>query len=402
MNGNRRGCAVRGHETLVAPLRTIHLLIMVVLVALVALLSLLVVLLALYFRFAPRIGSNPAGARLARIQGSANYRNGILHNLVPTDMNMPVATMVKVMWSMLRGEKGREPVAPLPVVPFDRAAWQRVPADEVAIAWFGHSTVLIKIDGITFLTDPVFGERASTFTFAGPKRFAYTEHMCVELLPQVDVVLLSHDHYDHLCYETMQDLMRHRSSDGIRFIAALGVGAHLEKWGVPSSSITELEWWQQMDLGSVKLTFAPARHFTGRSMTNRFSTLWGSFVLQGRNKRLYFGADSGYSPTFKEIGERFGPFDLALLECGAYSEYWPHIHMFPEETAQAALDLRAAVLMPIHWGKFALGLHPWKESIERVTKRAGEIGLPLLTPRIGRIVTALDRSSSEAWWENRE
>ncbi|MBL7985020.1 MAG: hypothetical protein JNM91_08485, partial [Flavobacteriales bacterium] len=167
-------------------------------------------------------------------------------------------------------------------------------------------------------------------------------------------------------------------------------------------SITEMEWWQQLDLGGVKLTFVPARHFTGRGMTNRFSTLWGSFVLQGRNKRLYFGADSGYSPTFKEIGERFGPFDLALLECGAYSEYWPHIHMFPEETTQAALDLRAAVLMPIHWGKFALGLHPWKESIERVTKRAGEIGLPLLTPRIGRIVTALDRSSSEAWWENRE
>ncbi|MBK9760704.1 MAG: hypothetical protein IPO90_12210 [Flavobacteriales bacterium] len=148
----------------------------------------------------------------------------------------------------------------------------------------------------------------------------------------------------------------------------------MEKWGVPSFSITELEWWQQVDVGAspgqgagVKLTFTPARHFTGRSMTNRFSTLWGSFVLQGRNKRIYFGADSGYSPTFKEIGERFGPFDLALLECGAYSEYWPEIHMFPEETAQAALDVRATVLMPIHWGKFALGLHPWKESIERGT-----------------------------------
>jgi len=355
--------------------------------------------MVLYFRLAPRIGGNPSGERSKRIQALANYRDGQLHNLVPTDMNMPMSTMLKVMWTMLRGADGREPAQVIPVVPFDRAAWEQVPDNEVAICWFGHSSVLIKLDGMTFLTDPVFGERASTFTFAGPKRFAYTEHMHVRKLPPVDVVLLSHDHYDHLCYETMKELGAQRSSLGLRFIAALGVGAHLEKWGVPSSSITELEWWQQLDVGSVKLTFAPARHFTGRSMTNRFSTLWGSFVLQGKGKRIYFGADSGYSPTFKEIGERFGPFDLALVECGAYSEYWPEIHMFPEETAQAALDLRATVLMPIHWGKFALGLHPWKESIERITKKAEELGLPLLTPRIGRIIKSLDTSSSEKWWE---
>ena len=134
-------------------------------------------------------------------------------------------------------------------------------------------------------------------------------------------------------------------------------------------------------------------------MTNRFSTLWGSFVMQGKSKRIYFGADSGYSTTFKEIGERLGPFDLALLECGAYSEYWPDIHMFPEQTAQAALDVRATVLMPIHWGKFALGLHPWKESIGRLSIKATELGLPLLTPRIGRIIRSFDPSSSGRWWE---
>lgn len=361
----------------------------------------------LYFRLASRIGANPAGERLERIQALTNYHAGKLHNLVPTDMKMPPRTMAKVMWWMLRGGEGREPEQVIPVVPFDRAAWEQVPDDEVAICWFGHSCVLIKLDGVTFLTDPVFGERASTFTFAGPKRFAYTEHMHVRMLPHVDVVLLSHDHYDHLCYETMKELVEQRSSQHLRFIAALGVGAHLEKWGVPHASITELEWWQQVDIGSIKLTFAPSRHFTGRGMTNRFSTLWGAFVLQGKrlrpgvsgSKRIYFGADSGYSPMFKEVGERFGPFDLALLECGAYSEYWPNIHMFPEETAQAAIDIRATTLMPIHWGKFALGLHPWKESIERVTKKADELGLPLLTPRIGRIITALDKSSSEKWWE---
>ncbi len=359
----------------------------------------LVLALVLYFRFAPRIGGNPAGERLKRIQALPNYRDGQLHNVEPTNMKMPLTTLVKVMWTMLRGAEGREPEHPIPVVPFDREAWERIPNTEMAIAWFGHSNVLIKLDGITFLTDPVFGERASTFTFAGPKRFAYTEHIRADLLPHIDVVLLSHDHYDHLCYETIAALVASARSKELRFITALGVGAHLEKWGVPSSSITELEWWQQMYVGKVKLTFTPSRHFTGRSMTNRFSTLWGSFVLQGASKRIYFGADSGYSSTFKELGERLGPFDLVMLECGAYSEYWPQIHMFPEETAQAALDLKARVLMPIHWGKFALGLHPWKESIERITKKAEEVDLPLFTPRIGRIITVFDPSRSERWWE---
>ncbi len=373
--------------------------IMIIGTLLLLLLSPLLVLLPFYLWLSPRVGSNPSGERLARMRGLANYKDGKLHNLVPTDMKMPPRTMAKVMWWMLRGGEGREPAQPLPVSSFDKEAWERIPAGEMGIAWLGHSTVLIKLDGITLLTDPVFGGRASMFTFIGPEHFTYSSRIDVAALPKVDVVLLSHDHYDHLCYETIRELVAQRPSTGLRFIAALGVGAHLEKWGVPASSITELEWWQQLDVGSVKLTFTPARHFTGRTMSNRFSTLWGSFVLQGTNKRLYFGADSGYSPTFKEIGERFGPFDLAMLECGAYSEFWPSIHMFPEETVQAALDVRANMLMPVHWGKFALGLHPWKESIERVTVKAEEMGLPLLTPRIGLIVNLFDKGASEAWWK---
>jgi L-ascorbate metabolism protein UlaG (beta-lactamase superfamily) len=348
--------------------------------------------------WSPRVGANPKGERLKRIQAQPNYRDGVLHNVVPTDMNMPMSAMLKVMWMMLRGGDGREPKQPLPTVAFDRSAWERIAADQVALAWFGHSVLLIKLGGVTFLTDPVFGQRASMFSFAGPKRFRTTSPISADQLPQVDVVLLSHDHYDHLCYETITGLQASAAQKDVRYITALGVGAHVERWGVPRASITELEWWQQLECGPVKLTFAPARHFTGRAMTNRFSTLWGSFVLEGAGKRLYFGADSGYSPTFKELGERFGGFDLAMLECGAYSEFWPLIHMFPEETVKAAQDLRASVLMPIHWGTFALGLHPWKESIERATKEAAAVKLPLLTPRIGRIMIALDPSASENWW----
>ncbi len=349
--------------------------------------------LLLYFQFAPRIGSDPSGERLARIQASPNYLDGKFQNRIETNMDMPVGTLLGVMWEFIKGSEGREPKDTIPVVEFDAAAWAAVPDTSMAVCWFGHSSLLIKVDGITFLTDPVFGERASTFSFAGPKRFNYAQHMRVDLLPQVDVVLLSHDHYDHLDHETILQLKDKR------FIVPLGVGAHLEHWGVPAGSITEKDLWENIEVGSVKLTLAPSRHFSGRGMTNRFSTLWGSWVLEGRTKKIYFGADSGYSPSFKEVGERYGPFDLALLECGAYNERWADIHMMPEQTAQAAVDVKAKVLMPIHWGKFSLAMHPWKEPVERVALAAKELGIPLLTPRIGRIVNGPDMTLSEAWWD---
>ena len=167
---------------------------------------------------------------------------------------------------------------------------------------------------------------------------------------------------------------------------------------MPASAITEKDWWESVTVGDVTLTLTPSRHFSGRRLSNRFTTLWGAWVIEANGKRIYFGADSGWSPTFKEVGERFGPFDLAMLECGAYNENWSNIHMMPEETAQAAVDLRARVLMPIHWGKFSLAMHSWKEPIERLTKKAAELNMPLLTPRIGRIVTNADPAASEQWW----
>jgi L-ascorbate metabolism protein UlaG (beta-lactamase superfamily) len=373
-----------------------HTLITMVLVIVLSSIVLLVVLFIGYFSLAPRIGSNSTGERLSRIQALPNYRDGKLNNLVETNMDMPFGTMLGVMWEFIKGAPGREPKDIIPNLPFDRAAWDALPDSGFSFAWFGHSSLLLKVDTVTFLIDPVFGERASTFSFAGPKRFDYTKHMRVELLPKVDVVLLSHDHYDHLCHETMVQLRDKK------FVTALGVGAHLEHWGIPAASITEKAWWESVEVGPVKLTLAPARHFSGRGLTNRFSTLWGSWAFECKGQRIYFGADSGYSPTFKEVGERLGPFDLAFLECGAYNERWADIHMMPEETTQAAVDVKAKVLMPIHWAKYSLGMHTWKEPITRLLKKAAELNVELFTPRPGRIVRWPDAAANERWWEGVE
>ena len=382
-------------ELRVSNTRTLSMVLFIVL-------SCIVVLTGLffgYFAFASRIGSNPTGERLSRIQALSSYRNGKLNNVVETNMDMPLSILLGVMWEFIKGAPGREPKAAIPNVPFDRKAWDALPDNGFAFVWFGHSSLLLKVDTVTFLIDPVFGKRASTFSFAGPKHFDYVEHMRVDLLPKVDVVLLSHDHYDHLCHETMLELSGRAQSRPLKFIASLGVGAHLERWGIPASAITEKAWWESIEVGPVKLTLAPARHFSGRGLTNRFGTLWGSWAFECKGQRIYFGADSGYSPTFKEVGERLGPFDLAFLECGAYNERWSNIHMMPEETAQAALDVRAKVLMPIHWAKYSLGMHTWKEPITRLWKKAAELNVELFTPRPGRIVRWPDLTASERWWD---
>jgi L-ascorbate metabolism protein UlaG (beta-lactamase superfamily) len=349
-----------------------------------------------YFTFAASVGSDPSGERLARIQASPNYHDGRFANVVPTNMDMPAGVMLKVVWEMLKGGQGREPIDTIPTVRFDRQAWDQLPDTGYALAWFGHSSLLLRMDGVTFLIDPVFGERASTFSFIGPKRFPYTSQMDVAQLPKIDVVLISHDHYDHLDQVTIAALVA--SGRTPRYLTALGVGAHLEAWGVPADAITEKDWWEALEVGPLTLRLVPSRHFSGRKLTNRFSTLWGAWVIEGKERKVFFGADSGYSPTFKEVGERFGPFDLALLECGAYNVNWADIHMAPEEVAQAALDLRARVLMPVHWGKFNLALHPWKEPIERLEPRCRELGVPLFTVRPGRIVQAAVPEEAERWW----
>ncbi len=368
-----------------------------VILIILSLVILIVLSVFIFFRTAPQIGGKAKGARLERMKQSPNYKEGIFLNTVETNMDMPFSTLRKVMKEYLFGDKSKKsPKRPIQTRPFSAASFEAAADSVVAITWFGHSSLLIKVDGRTILMDPVLvGERASMFSFMGPQRFPYNEHISIDQLPDIDAVIISHDHYDHLDYPSIKVLKDKVS----RFYMPLGVGAHFVRWGVPEENITELEWWEETVLKELRLVLTPTRHFSGRGLGDRFHTLWGSWVILGKEKKIYFSGDSGYFPGFKEIGEKYGPFDLTFMECGAYNEGWSEIHMFPEQTAQAHLDVQGKLLMPIHWGKFDLSLHPWKESVQRLHDKAQQENISLFTPEIGQLITLADSSETRYWWE---
>ncbi len=348
-----------------------------------------------FFQFAPQIGGKPVGERAVRMKNSPHYRNGIFYNQVATNMDMPAGIMAKTVWKMLTEGKSNEPASPIHNLKFNAETFLQFDDAEVVVTWFGHSAVLIKIEGKVFLVDPVFGERASMFSFLGPKPFNYLHPLLLEDLPPIDAIILSHDHYDHLGYRTISAL----KGKVDKFYMPLGVGAHLEKWGIDSARIFELDWHDSIRYNDkITLTSTPCRHFSGRGF-KRFQTLWCSWIVRGQKQTLFFGADSGYYNGFKAIGDQYGPFDLVLLESGAYNENWADIHMMPEDTVQASLDLKGKVLLPIHWGKFNLALHHWKEPIIRLTNAAAAKGVEVITPSVGESVILNRHMPKERWWE---
>lgn len=355
----------------------------------------IIVITVLLIRYYPPFGARPKGERLARIQRSPHYKNGKFQNPVETKIQVDDIPFLKVMKEFLSSKGGRTPEDTIEVKSIDKSVFRQA-EDEVKICWLGHSTLLIEIDGKVILTDPVFSQRVSPFQFIGTKAFPYSENYTIKSLPEIDLILISHDHYDHLDYQTISKL----KNTEVPFVTTLGVGAHLEQWGIQPERITELDWWESYQFtNKIKLTATPARHFSGRGITNRLSTLWASWVISGSKSRLFFGADSGYYGGFKEIGEKYGPFDLVMLECGQYSQYWPYIHMTPEETFRAASDLGAKVLLPIHWGKYKLSIHPWKEPVERLlTATQNERSIAIATPMIGKIFELGSTLPDKRWW----
>jgi L-ascorbate metabolism protein UlaG (beta-lactamase superfamily) len=300
------------------------------------------------------------------------------------------------IWTRFLVEKkeGTVPVDPIPVRTLTRAALDALDPAAVHIVRLGHSSHLLKIRGRYWLIDPVFGQRASPFSFAGPKRF-HPPPITLAELPPIEGLILSHDHYDHLDVETIEGL-RERVQ---RYFVPLGVGARLQDMGVAAERIGEFDWWQSARHADVELTATPAQHFSGRTLWDRNRTLWASWVIASGNERIYYSGDSGYFPGFKQIGERFGGFDIALMENGAYDSYWPMVHMTPEETVQAYGDLRGKLLYVVHNSTFDLAFHTWRDPLERVAALADARGIPLATPEIGEVLTLNRPRENKRWWQ---
>ncbi|MGU3472856.1 MBL fold metallo-hydrolase [Paenibacillus sp. D51F] len=324
----------------------------------------------------------------------ALYSGRRFNNIIETPMAANPATMLAVAKEFLKGGNNRRPAAALSVDRVDPGEFTS--SEETSIIWFGHSTFLLRIEGHTILVDPMLGRAPSPFPIFGGKRFSGQPPLDAEQLPPLDAVLITHDHYDHLDYGTVK-----RIKDKVgRFFVPLGVRAHLIRWGVAPDKIEELGWWDAADLGELQLACTPARHFSGRRGVDSNATLWCSWVLKGRHTSVFCSGDSGYGPHFKEIGERHGPFDVALMECGQYDASWEAIHMMPEQTVQAHLDVQANLLIPIHWGAFTLALHQWTDPIERVVAAARQEGVAIATPRLGQpVVVGAPEEMTSAWWK---
>lgn len=343
----------------------------------------------------PQFGAAMNGARLERAKANPQYRDGRFVNLqpeAPTDL----ATVGDYIVRQFSGSEVREPAAPLPVVVVDKAALAAPPAPSGLRAfWIGHASVYIELDGLRLLLDPVFAERVSPLP-VGPRRF-HPPPIALADLPPIDAVLISHDHYDHLDMDTV----RHLAARGTKFFVPLGIGAHLERWGVPTAQIEELEWWQQRTLRGVQFVCTPTRHYSGRSLGDRSATLWSSWSVVGSKHRFFYSGDTGYGTHFQEIGARLGPFDLAFVKIGAYGPgaAWADIHMPPEQAVQGFRDVAAKRLFPVHWSTFNLAYHAWDEPIRRAVAEAKRTGVNLVTPRLGEWVDADREFLSTAWWE---
>lgn len=332
-------------------------------------------------------GRTPRHAERVELRKSPNYEGRKFRNAEPMYINF---------WGALGGgQRGalREPEAPLSVMPIEADDFAMPPASGLRATWLGHSTVLLELDGVTLLTDPHWGPRSSPFTRVGPKRW-YASPLPLEEVPSVDAVLISHDHYDHLDHTTIQRIARWDS----RFIVPLGVAGHLRRWGVPAERITELDWWEEAQVQGVKVASVPARHASGRRMTTRDRTLWAGYALVGPEHRVYFSGDTGLFSELRTIGERYGPFDLTMIEVGQYDRSWPDWHLGPESAVLAHLMVRGEVMLPVHWGLFALAPHAWTEPIERVLHKAAQVRVPVLTPHPGELLEPGQVPSTPRWW----
>ncbi|HLL85069.1 MAG TPA: MBL fold metallo-hydrolase [Longimicrobium sp.] len=363
-----------------------------VLLGLVLLLVAVVVATLVSTDWLASFGGRLEGARLERARRSPHFVDGKFRNAVPTQTMAPGS-----FWPMMRhqlfGDEERVPSKPPPVVPRTAADFATPPASGLRATWIGHASVLVELDGRRVLTDPIWSDRCSPSTWAGPKRF-HPPPVALAELPPIDVVVISHDHYDHLDMATVKELGRR----GTHFAVPLGIGAHLETWGIPLAQIHELDWNEGVELAGLTVTATPARHYSGRNPLHGDETLWASWALKGPSHRVFFSGDSGHFDGFRNVAAKHGPFDLTLIKVGASDPTWSEIHMLPEEAVQTHLDVGGRVLVPIHWGTFNLAFHAWNEPAERVVSAAKKAGVTLVVPRPGEPVEPSQPQALDTWW----
>ena len=322
----------------------------------------------------------------------SNFTNGRFTNAEPTTVMKPGSNWDSIYQFLFKGHKDRTPSKPLPFVSMDGLSPQPA-SDGLRFVWLGHSSVLVELDRKRILIDPVFSDRASLFSWAGPKRFQPAPIKAKDL-PKLDAVLISHDHYDHLDKPTIVELMEKTTS----FHVPLGVATLLESWGVPKSKIHEYAWWDEHEVDGITIVATPARHFSGRGLFDRNRTLWCSWVISRNGRKVFHSGDTGMTAQFKEIGKKYGPFDLAFIKMAAYNENWPDIHLNPEQAVEAHRDLGGKTLVPIHWATFDLSLHSWYEPIERLIKAAEQDHARVITPSMGETVDP-EHYENKYWWK---
>lgn len=341
------------------------------------------------------LGAEPRGERLARIQRSPNYHNGAFRNPDTTNLSAGGSTW-HTLKRWLGGDEQRVPLTPIPIIVRTLSDFSCPPKSGLRATWLGHSTVLVEIDGARILLDPVWARRASPSSLIGPTRF-FAPPLALKDLPALDVIMASHDHYDHLDRDVIRALAASPLQTRARFVVPLGVGAHLEQWGVVPERITELDWNESTTVGPLTLTATPARHFSGRGLFNRDHTLWASWSVRGPVHRVFHSGDTGPFGGFSDIGMNYGPFDLTLMKIGAYDDAWPDIHLTPEQAVEANGKLRGRVMLPIHWGTFNLAFHRWNEPADRVVAAAGS-GTVLAVPRPGESIEPATPPQVRSWW----
>ncbi|MBB2948861.1 L-ascorbate metabolism protein UlaG (beta-lactamase superfamily) [Actinoplanes lutulentus] len=339
---------------------------------------------------AAQIGGKMSGPRRTRVEASPQFADGKFRNNVPTATGIPLSAVPRVAAAVFTGGAARRPHQPVPLV--SAAATD---ARGLHVTWYGHSTALIEIEGQRVLLDPVWSERCSPSQLAGPKRL-HQPPVALADLPPVDAVVISHDHYDHLDMASIQTLAGR--PDATIFVVPLGVGAHLERWGVPADRIAELDWNESTTVGGLDLVATPARHFSGRGFS-RDETLWASWVIKGPSRSVFYSGDTGYFPGFAEIGERHGPFDVTLVQVGAYGDDWADIHMVPEDGVRTHRDVDGGLMIPVHWATFDLAAHDWSEPAERTWREAKARDIRLAIPRPGQRVDVDSPPEIDAWWQ---